>query len=128
LVILGSGRTGLRTSGSLETKGFVESDSTWYPTCHQVSFHSLDTRSKLIIRGAIWQLMSSSKDLSLEESYKALLKIPSPHEKAIQKDLSRTFPHHKFFQEGGGTGQEGLFMVVKAYSLYVHFHSLLLLS
>jgi len=63
--------------------------------------------------------MSSSKDLSLEESYKALLKIPSPHEKAIQKDLSRTFPHHKFFQEGGGTGQEGLFMVVKAYSLYV---------
>jgi len=75
--------------------------------------------SELNLRGAIWQLMSSSKDLSLEESYKALLKIPSPHEKAIQKDLSRTFPHHKFFQEGGGTGQEGLFMVVKAYSLYV---------
>jgi hypothetical protein len=89
---------------------------------------SVDSVSKLTIRGAIWQLMSSSKDLSLEESYKALLKIPSPHEKAIQKDLSRTFPHHKFFQEGGGTGQEGLFMVVKAYSLYVHFYSLLVLS
>jgi hypothetical protein len=117
LVILGRGRSGLRASGRLETKGFVESDSTWYSTCHQVS--SPTSAAELTIRGAIWQLMSSSKDLSLEESYKALLKIPSPHEKAIQKDLSRTFPHHKFFQEGGGTGQEGLFMVVKAYSLYV---------
>jgi len=77
----------------------------------------VESSGELIYRGAIWQLMSSSKDISLEESYKALLKIPSPHEKAIQKDLSRTFPHHKFFQEGGGTGQEGLFMVVKAYSL-----------
>ncbi len=69
-------------------------------------------------RGAIWQLMSSSKSLPLEETYKALLKLSSPHEKAIVKDLSRTFPHHKFFQEGGGAGQESLFMVVKAYSLY----------
>ena len=63
--------------------------------------------------------MSSSRSPALEETYKALLKIPSPHEKAIAKDLSRTFPHHKFFQEGGGVGQESLFMVVKAYSLYV---------
>ncbi|ORY34203.1 rab-GTPase-TBC domain-domain-containing protein [Naematelia encephala] len=71
-----------------------------------------------VIRGAIWQLMSSSKSAALEEEYKALLKMTSPHEKAIIKDLSRTFPSHKFFQEGGGLGQESLFMVVKAYSLY----------
>lgn len=77
----------------------------------------LGTQADSYHRGAIWQLMSSSKDASLEESYKALLKIPSPHEKAIQKDINRTFPHHKHFQEGGGAGQEGLFMVVKAYSL-----------
>ncbi len=63
--------------------------------------------------------MSSSKSIPLEETYKALLKLSSPHEKAIAKDLSRTFPNHKFFQEGGGVGQESLFMVVKAYSLYV---------
>jgi hypothetical protein len=68
-------------------------------------------------RGAIWQLMSSSKSTPLEETYKSLLKLPSPHEKAISKDLSRTFPNHKFFKEGGGAGQETLFMVVKAYSL-----------
>ncbi|WVR03543.1 hypothetical protein IAU60_000535 [Kwoniella sp. DSM 27419] len=71
-----------------------------------------------VIRGAIWQLMSSSKSTPLEETYKALLKLPSPHEKAIVKDLNRTFPNHKYFQEGGGVGQESLFMVVKAYSLY----------
>ncbi|WWC66780.1 uncharacterized protein I206_100685 [Kwoniella pini CBS 10737] len=71
-----------------------------------------------VIRGAIWQLMSSSKSTPLEETYKALLKIPSTHEKAIKKDLSRTFPHHKYFQDNAGMGQEGLFMVVKAYSLY----------
>ncbi|AFR94077.2 hypothetical protein C343_02146 [Cryptococcus neoformans C23] len=71
-----------------------------------------------VIRGAVWQLMSSSKSLDLEEAYKALLKLNSPHEKAIMKDLNRTFPNHKYFKEGGGVGQEGLFMVVKAYSLY----------
>lgn len=70
-----------------------------------------------VIRGPIWQLMSSAKDTELEETYKALLKMTSPHEKAIHKDLSRTFPNHQFFQ-GTGTGQESLFMVVKAYSLY----------
>nr|XP_018266772.1 uncharacterized protein I303_00748 [Kwoniella dejecticola CBS 10117]OBR88930.1 hypothetical protein I303_00748 [Kwoniella dejecticola CBS 10117] len=71
-----------------------------------------------VIRGAIWQLMSSSKSAPLEETYKALLKIPSTHEKAIKKDLNRTFPNHKYFQDNAGIGQEGLFMVVKAYSLY----------
>jgi hypothetical protein len=69
-----------------------------------------------VIRGAIWQLMSSSKSPELEDTYKSLLKSTSPHEKAIVKDLSRTFPSHKFFQ-GGGIGQESLFLVVKAYSL-----------
>ncbi|WVQ80260.1 hypothetical protein IAT38_002365 [Cryptococcus sp. DSM 104549] len=73
-----------------------------------------------VIRGAIWQLMSSSKSSVLEDDYKALLKLSSPHEKSIVKDLNRTFPNHKFFQEGGGLGQEGLFMVVKAYSIYDH--------
>lgn len=34
----------------------------------------------------------------------------------------RTFPHHDFFTDGQGIGQENLFNVLKAYSLYsVHF-------
>jgi hypothetical protein len=31
----------------------------------------------------------------------------------------RTFPHHDFFTDGQGIGQENLFNVLKAYSLYV---------
>jgi len=47
-----------------------------------------------------------------------LLKETSIHEKAITRDLGRTFPHHDFFNDGQGIGQENLFNVLKAYSLY----------
>jgi hypothetical protein len=40
------------------------------------------------------------------------------HEKAIARDLGRTFPHHQFFTDGQSIGQENLFNVLKAYSLY----------
>lgn len=30
----------------------------------------------------------------------------------------RTFPHHEYFTDGQGIGQENLFNVLKAYSLY----------
>jgi hypothetical protein len=51
--------------------------------------------------------------------YANLLKEKSPHEKAIARDLGRTFPHHAFFNDGQGVGQESLFNVLKAYSMYV---------
>ncbi|KAM5535130.1 hypothetical protein V8D89_011216 [Ganoderma adspersum] len=70
------------------------------------------------LRGMIWQLMSASKDPVLEATYLRLLKESSPHEKPIQRDLGRTFPHHAFFTDGHGIGQENLFNVLKAYSLY----------
>ncbi|KZT72135.1 RabGAP/TBC [Daedalea quercina L-15889] len=70
------------------------------------------------IRGMIWQLMTTSKDAELENTYVRLLKETSPHEKAITRDLGRTFPHHAFFTDGRGIGQENLFNVLKAYSLY----------
>ncbi|TCD71202.1 GTPase-activating protein [Steccherinum ochraceum] len=70
------------------------------------------------LRGMIWQLMSASKDPELEQTYLRLLKEPSTHEKAINRDLGRTFPHHAFFTDGHGIGQENLFNVLKAYSLY----------
>ena len=64
---------------------------------------------------------SASKDQDLESHYAALLKQTSSHEKSISRDLSRTFPGHDYFRDprdGGGNGQENLFNVVKAYSLY----------
>ncbi|TFK54244.1 RabGAP/TBC [Heliocybe sulcata] len=70
------------------------------------------------LRGMVWQLMSASKDPELEATYLKLLKESSPHEKAISRDLGRTFPHHAFFTDGEGIGQENLFNVLKAYSLY----------
>ncbi|CAD6885326.1 unnamed protein product [Tilletia controversa] len=70
------------------------------------------------LRGMMWQLMSSSKDEELEIIYAFYLKQTSPHEKAIRKDLSRTFPEQDYFADGKGVGQENLFNVIKAYSLY----------
>lgn len=70
------------------------------------------------LRGMLWQLMSASKDTSLESEYAKYLKESSVHEKAIARDLGRTFPHHDFFRDGKGIGQENLFNVLKAYSLY----------
>ncbi|KAG0283904.1 GTPase-activating protein [Linnemannia gamsii] len=69
------------------------------------------------IRGLIWQLLGHSKDAQLETTYAELLKETSSHEKQIQRDMSRTFPNHEYFQ-AEGLGQESLFNVVKAYSLY----------
>ncbi|KAI8595677.1 rab-GTPase-TBC domain-containing protein [Dissophora ornata] len=69
------------------------------------------------LRGLIWQLLAKSKDVQLDATYTELLKSPSTHEKQITRDLSRTFPHHEYFQ-ADGVGQEALFNVVKAYSLY----------
>lgn len=70
------------------------------------------------LRGMMWQHMAASKDLDLEDTYLKLLKDTSIHEKAITRDLGRTFPHHDFFTDGQGIGQENLFNVLKAYSLY----------
>ncbi|KAJ6499274.1 rab-GTPase-TBC domain-containing protein [Mycena sanguinolenta] len=70
------------------------------------------------LRGMMWQLMAASKDPELESTYLKLLKESSPHEKAITRDLGRTFPHHDFFTDGQGIGQENLFNVLKAYSIY----------
>ncbi|KAG8764157.1 GTPase-activating protein [Ceratobasidium sp. 423] len=70
------------------------------------------------LRGMMWQLMSASKDTELEKVYSDLLKKTTPHEKAIMRDLGRTFPNHEFFNDGSGVGQENLFNVLKAYSLY----------
>lgn len=32
--------------------------------------------------------------------------------------LRRTFPAHEFFKEAGGVGQESLYRISKAYSVY----------
>ncbi|KAI7849509.1 rab-GTPase-TBC domain-containing protein [Circinella umbellata] len=68
------------------------------------------------LRGMIWQLFAKSKNHLLEERYLQLINEESVYEKAIARDLPRTFPSHPYFQ--GKAGQEALFNVVKAYSIY----------
>ncbi|KAF7721125.1 GTPase-activating protein [Apophysomyces ossiformis] len=72
------------------------------------------------LRGLLWQFFSKSRDNKafMEAEYKELVSQTSPQEKVIVRDLSRTFPTHEFFQERNGEGQEVLFNVVKAYSLF----------
>ncbi|KAI7852043.1 rab-GTPase-TBC domain-containing protein, partial [Circinella umbellata] len=71
------------------------------------------------LRGYIWQIMSKSRNNGeLVSEYRELLKRISPHEKSIQRDLARTFPTHEFFKDRDGEGQEALFNVTKAYSLF----------
>ncbi|KAI9312636.1 rab-GTPase-TBC domain-containing protein [Dichotomocladium elegans] len=70
------------------------------------------------IRGMVWQLLANSKDVVLHDRYIELLKAPSAYDKMIQRDLARTFPGHKFFKDRDGVGQEGLYNVVRAYSVH----------
>lgn len=58
------------------------------------------------------------REMELDDAFIELIKVPSPHEKMIIRDLSRTFPKHEFFKNAEGAGQESLFNVMKAYSLY----------
>ncbi|KAI7864581.1 rab-GTPase-TBC domain-containing protein [Spinellus fusiger] len=68
------------------------------------------------LRGMVWELFAKSKDTLLEDQYLGLLKEESVYEKAIARDLPRTFSDHEYFQSKDG--QEALFNVIKAYSLY----------
>ncbi|KAI9246362.1 rab-GTPase-TBC domain-containing protein [Sporodiniella umbellata] len=70
------------------------------------------------IRGMVWQLVSKAKNEELSHTYFDLLKESSPYDKMIQRDLARTFPGHTYFKDSEGQGQEDLYGVVKAYSIY----------
>lgn len=68
------------------------------------------------LRGTVWQLLAKSKNCDLESQYITLLNEESVYEKAIVRDLARTFADHEYFQSKAG--QEALFNIAKAYSLY----------
>ena len=72
------------------------------------------------LRGEVWQRMTgaSSQQEEIIETYKILLTKESPDDKVILRDIHRTFPAHDFFKESGGVGQESLYRIAKAYSVY----------
>ncbi|XP_069783814.1 EVI5-like protein isoform X2 [Narcine bancroftii] len=68
-------------------------------------------------RGIVWQLLCNATDMSVKNQYSELLKMTSPCEKLIRRDIARTYPEHEFFKGQDSLGQEVLFNVMKAYSL-----------
>ncbi|XP_074654316.1 ecotropic viral integration site 5 ortholog-like [Tubulanus polymorphus] len=69
-------------------------------------------------RGLVWQLLCNAHNHSAKDWYPEFMKKTSPFEKVIRRDIARTYPEHDFFKEKDGLGQESLFNVMKAYSLY----------
>jgi len=71
------------------------------------------------LRGIAWQVLSGARKSELgREQYPQYLETTSACEKAIHRDIARTYPEHQFFAERGGVGQEALFNVMKAYSVH----------
>ncbi|KAM9762952.1 ecotropic viral integration site 5 protein homolog isoform 4-T6 [Menidia menidia] len=68
-------------------------------------------------RAIVWQLLCNAQNMPIKDQYSELLKMTSPCEKLIRRDIARTYPEHDFFKEKDSFGQEVLFNVMKAYSL-----------
>ncbi|XP_031560886.1 rab GTPase-activating protein 1-like isoform X2 [Actinia tenebrosa] len=71
------------------------------------------------LRGQVWQMMAGVEENDdLLQNYRHLLKRESPTEQVIVWDIHRTYPAHEYFKEIGGEGQESLYKISKAYSVY----------
>ncbi|XP_035269432.1 EVI5-like protein isoform X1 [Anguilla anguilla] len=68
-------------------------------------------------RAIVWQLLCNAQNMPIKDQYSELLKMSSPCERLIRRDIARTYPEHEFFKEKDSLGQEVLFNVMKAYSL-----------
>ena len=64
-------------------------------------------------RATVWQLLCSATDMPVKNQYSELLKMSSPCEKLIRRDIARTYPEHEFFKGQDSLGQEVLFNVMK---------------
>ncbi|ALC43878.1 CG7112 [Drosophila busckii] len=71
------------------------------------------------LREKIWQKLANVEGkLEMHDMYKTLITKETKCETVIQRDIHRTFPAHKCFKESGGSGQDALFKVSKAYAVY----------
>ena len=66
----------------------------------------------------MWQLLCNAHNSDAKEAYAEYLKMTSPYEKVIRRDITRTYPEHDFFKEKNGLGQESLFNVMKVSQEY----------
>lgn len=50
-------------------------------------------------RAEIWQLCTGAYDSPVKNEYQKYLLDVSPFERAINRDISRTYPKHEFFKD-----------------------------
>uniref|UniRef100_A0A336LY84 CSON008111 protein n=1 Tax=Culicoides sonorensis TaxID=179676 RepID=A0A336LY84_CULSO len=71
------------------------------------------------LRCRVWQKLAGTENANeLMERYRILITKETSCETVIQRDLNRTFPAHKFFKDSGGSGQDSLYKVSKAYAVH----------
>ncbi|KAJ3162818.1 hypothetical protein HDU86_003792 [Geranomyces michiganensis] len=70
------------------------------------------------LRAQVWAAMASAHESRFKAVYPLLQKEESPYERIIRRDVPRTYPKLDLFKQEGGEGQEKLFRVLKAYSIY----------
>jgi hypothetical protein len=64
-------------------------------------------------RPLLWQCLAKIDASNAKQKYADYMKMTSPCEKVIRRDISRTYPEHEFFKDKHGVGQERLFNVIK---------------
>ncbi|KAK0153749.1 TBC1 domain family member 10B [Merluccius polli] len=74
------------------------------------------------LRSRAWQLLSNSQDLldANPGKFEELEREPGEAKwlDIIEKDLHRQFPFHEMFAARGGHGQQDLYRILKAYTIY----------
>ncbi|KAI5629474.1 TBC1 domain family member 10A [Silurus asotus] len=74
------------------------------------------------LRARAWQLLSNSEELLIANAgkFEELEREPGDPKwlDIIEKDLHRQFPFHEMFAARGGHGQQDLYRILKAYTIY----------